>query len=269
MKFKCYMCGSNVAEVIADKESMRFGCYGENKVIVRCLKCQLIQLFPQWEDHELDKLYSNYSKKEDFPGQKRKAKVSKYLKKLVSGDILEVGFGWGDNLRYLRKCGFKMFGIDKEYSFAWEDYKPALNYDTIYAIHFLEHEKDPLKFIDWMLEHLAQNGKFILEIPCVDDPLLKLYKNKPFQKFYWYPYHHFFFGYKTAVSLMGRVWVRNGCNVKVIRRQEYGIINHLRWLLRGKPGNWNPHIPVLDSIYKYILTKNGYSDTLVMVGTNV
>ena len=54
---------------------------------------------------------------------------------------------------------------------------------------------------------------------------------------------------------------------KINLKQRYGLINHLRWLLFKKPGNFNNSIPIVDSIYKLILTRLfGVSDTLVIVG---
>lgn len=275
--FKCYYCGHNAGEVLATRDGMRFRCFGENKKILRCLKCDLVQLFPQWSDESLDKLYSNYSEKQDFKGQKRKVKISKYLKKYMNkGDnILEVGCGHGDNVRYLKNKGFCVTGIDKDPSVCngknifycdvtgtvtgWS-FNRAQESDTtfnvIYAIHLIEHLVDPVKFINWVIGNLKFRGRFIFEVPCVEDPLLKLYNINDFKTFYWYPYHLFFYSKKTAEVMFG---------AKVIRRQEYGLINHLRWLIFRRPGNINWHIPILDDIYKFVLMRMGYSDTLVIV----
>ena len=264
--FKCYYCGHNAGEVLATRDGMRFRCFGENKRILRCTNCNLIQLFPQWSDTTLEKLYTNYSEKKDFKGQKRKVKISKYLIKFIKkGDwIIEVGCGQGDNVKYLQSKGFNVFGIDKDPGAAGiqvdvRDYNPIVKLDVVYAIHLLEHLADPALFISWAIDNLEKGGRFIFEIPCVEDPLLKLYKLNAFSNFYWYPYHLFFFSKQTAENLFKG-------EAKVIRRQEYGIINHLRWLVFRRPGNWNPHIPILDDIYKFILKRCGYSDTLVVVG---
>jgi len=259
---KCYQCGGTEYGIIAEKEDIRFGCYGHDKKVVKCFRCDLVQLFPQWTQEELDKLYSEYSKKEDFKGQKRKVKISKYLTKYArkQDNILEVGCGQGDNLVYLRQKGFNVTGIDKELNYAWEDYPGDRKWDMIYAIHLLEHLPDPLDFIRWMLRTLTKTGRFVLEVPSINDPLLGL---KAFQKFYWYPYHLFFYSKKTVRELFR--WCPS-LKLSVHLRQEYGILNHLRWLFLGRPGNLNFHIPVLDDIYKFILIRCGFGDTLVVVG---
>lgn len=249
--------------VVALKDEMRFRCFGVEKVIIKCSRCGLVQLIPQWTERELDCLYSAYWKKEDFKGQKRKVKIAKYLPKyLRRGDcILEVGNGWGDNIKYLRGKGYWVVGIDKDQQLKGEikadvfSYKADRKFDFIYSLHFLEHLPDPLRFIRWMEDNLAEGGRWLIEIPSLNNPLLKL---KSFRKFYWYPYHLFFFS-KSTIQMM-----LPDAKAKLV--QEYGIINHLRWLLRGKPGNWNPHIPLIDDIYKWIITKKGYGDTLIVTG---
>jgi SAM-dependent methyltransferase len=238
-----------------------------------------VQLGPAWTEGELNVLYANYSKKKDFKGQKRKAKISKYLPKYIGQEnkaklqILEVGCGYGDNLSYLYDQGYHtIYGIDKDpaarqksfiHTVDWKDFNPEKKEDVIYGIHFLEHVTDPKKFLEWTIGHLKKGGKFIFEVPCIEDPLRLLYKNKAYLQFYWYPYHLFFYNKKTLEAMFC------GLKARVIRRQEYGLINHLRWAILRRPGNWNPHIPILDDVYKWALMKLGYSDTLVVVGANV
>ena len=263
--FKCYLCGNNSAEVVADKEKVRFNV---DCKFLKCLKCDLVQMYPQKEMS-----YEGYGEKKDFKGSKRKVKISKYLKRYVKrGErAFEVGCGEGDNIKYLLKRGVLACGIDLETGNGYESFALNIKQDFIYAIHLAEHLADPKEFVCWMKENLKPNterdgytildgGKWLLEIPCIDDPLIKLYKNKAYDKFCWYPYHLFFYSGQTIKKLF------DGMSVKIIRRQEYGVVNHLRWLFRGKPGNWNPHIPIIDDVYKWVLCRLGYSDSLIVVG---
>ena len=50
MSFNCYLCRNDGAEVIAEKEDIRFGCYGANKQVLQCRACGLVQLSPQWTE---------------------------------------------------------------------------------------------------------------------------------------------------------------------------------------------------------------------------
>ena len=262
---KCYLCGSTDSEVVAKKEDIRFGCFASDKNIVKCRSCGLVQLSPPWTSEELDQLYLNYWGKKDFPGQKRKVKISKYLTNYIyPGDqVLEIGCGHGDNVKYLRSKGINAVGIDKDksvcdgitkFNWDWKDYNLIDKTDVIYAIHLLEHLPDPKVFIKWIRKN---SRDFIIEIPCIDDVLMRL---PSFRKFCWYPYHLFFYSKKTARILFGP-------KVRIFYRQEYGIINHLRWFFLGRPGNYNRNIPILDRIYKTILTRLGFGDTLVICST--
>jgi hypothetical protein len=52
--------------------------------------------------------------------------------------------------------------------------------------------------------------------------------------------------------------------------QRYGIVNHLRWVLFRKPGNYNPDIPMVDMIYKSFFEKVlKISDTMIFTGEKV
>jgi hypothetical protein len=112
---------------------------------------------------------------------------------------------------------------------------------------------------------LNPGGNFLFEMPNVNDPLLALYSNDAYHKFYWYPFHLFFYSPKTIAKLFSSMF--NMFNVQVLLKQRYGIINHLRWVLRGKPGNFNAKIPILDSIYEKVLKSYNMSDTLIITGS--
>lgn len=276
MGFTCYLCGNKGFSIIADKDLIRFNCYGFNKRILRCSKCGLLQLYPQWTGNELENLYSRYSKKKDFKNYKTKHTITPYLTKYIkkSDKILEIGCGSGDNIRRLNKKGYNVIGIDKDptvcdgrliFNYDFKDFNAKeKKYDFIYAIQVFEHVPDPKKFITWLTNSLEKNGRFLLELPNIDDPLLKIYNNKNFNKFYWYPYHLFFYNKNTIRNLFENF---SSLLIKINLFQRYGLINHLRWIIFGKPGNINFHLPILDDIYKFVLTKLlSTSDTLIIWG---
>jgi len=271
---KCYLCGSSQSTVMASPEEIRFGCFASSRRVEKCLACGLVQLYPPWSRKELDSLYRTYWRQEDFRGQRRKIKVSRYLAGMIGkGEVaLEIGAGHGDNVRWLRRMGFNVYGIDKDPSVCdgriivnadVEKVRLKRRCDFIYAIHLFEHLADPRWFIGWLVKNLAPAGRFALEIPNVDDPLRVLYKNKAFQKFCWYPYHLFFYSRDTAE----RMFRGTGIDVNVTIAQEYGILNHLRWILFQRPGNRLPKIPIIDRIYAFILNRlMGIGDTLIITG---
>ncbi len=282
---KCYNC--NIGDYLiklVDGKDMRFECFGKKKAVYKCTKCGLVQLLPQWTDKQLDKLYEGYNKKSDFAGAKPKKTITKYLEKYIKKNdvILEIGAGSGDNVlwlgntyEYKYKIINGIVGIDKDSASApfviktdFNQYvadHPAAKFDFIYGIQVLEHISDPVDFISKVINQLNDGGRFLFEIPNIEEPLLTIYKNKAFEKFYWYPYHLFFYDPNAILAILHKA--SSGQPFFITRYQRYGLINHLRWALFNKPGNCNPNIPVLDSIYKaalkYIVKK---TDTMIIEG---
>jgi cyclopropane fatty-acyl-phospholipid synthase-like methyltransferase len=273
--FTCHLCGSKTGKIVAKAQDMRFECFGHDKNIHECDECGLSQLHSPWTDEELDNLYKQYWSKPDFKGQTRKIKISKYLENHLQKDdkVLEIGCGWGDNVHHLRKKGFDVIGLDKDpqvcdnekiLNFDFRKYAPKEKYDMIYGIHLLEHIREPVEFIEQVLGLLKPEGRFLFEIPNMEEPLLSIYRNKAFSKFYWYPYHLFFYTPETAKKVFSKI---KGIEIDIKRRQEYGLINHMRWVALNRPGNYNKDIPVLDNAYKNMLTKAlRKSDTMVIHG---
>jgi len=259
--------------MLISSKDIRFQCYGEDKNIWKCNKCGLIQLFPQWKENELEKIYTDYHKKLDFNGQKIIPRnypnyLSKYIKK--TDKILEVGCGEGNIIRQLRQKGYNAIGIDKDKSVCDEVlifHKDANNlstcnkFDVIFGLHLLEHISDPCYFLFKLL--FISKDRLIFELPNTNDPLLTIYHNEAFNKFYWRPDHLFFYTPQTIKKIFALLY-KNNLRIKLLQR--YGVINHLNWLFRNKPTNINYHIPIIDDIYKFILTKIfRKSDTMLII----
>ena len=271
---ECALCGNYTRfDLVASSSQIRFMCFGKQKLILRCKDCGLVALHPPWSREEVDEIYKRYLNHEkDFIGQKRGKTVSKYLRKHCKKNhiILEIGSGRGDNVKYLNSLGYNVIGIDKDPYYCdgdkliYSDYKDySGKFDFIYAIQVFEHIEEPVDFINKIRSMLNPGGNFLIEVPNFEDPLLCLYKIESFKKFYYYPYHAFFYTYDT----IGKMFSKAGVSVKIKRYQRYGIINHLRWAVLDRPANWNPEIPILDRIYKLFLEKNKkVSDTLIVTG---
>ena len=128
----------------------------------------------------------------------------------------------------------------------------------------MEHIPDPKIFVRKIINSLTIDGRFVLEVPSIDDPLLSIYKIKEFNRFYWYPYHLYFYNKQTLKNLFAQF---GEINYHIKLSQRYGIRNHLSWLIKRKPGSNNKKIPVLDGIYMFLLTKVlNVSDTIIVHG---
>lgn len=276
---KCLICNSTNINYLLDSSYIRHSnLLKGTKSILQCRSCGLKFLYVEFPE-ELKKLYKKYNKeiaRIDFKNQKYKVPIYKQIKKFCkpSDRILEIGASIGNTIKYLRSKRCKnSIGIDIDptacdgrnvFHFSMEEFKQINKekFDVIYSFHTLEHLEDPFEMLNFISSSLSNNGKAIIEIPNCDDPLLTLYKLKSYNKFYWYLFHNFFFNADTIEKLIQGTKLK----YKIILKQRYGVINHLRWILFHKPGNINFHIPIVDDIYKLILTKFfKCSDTLVIL----
>lgn len=276
---KCTICSSEEYKVVADKNNMRWNCWNYDKHIVKCNNCGLVYLTPRWEKEELKKLYKGYNYQEDFKGQKQAPRITKYLSKYlnIKDRILEIGCGRGEDLYRLRKEGYNIVGIDKDKlvcdnTFIFnrdileDNFHFPFSIDFVYAIQVFEHISNPREFLVSMIKILKGKPNFLLEIPNNEDPLLSIYKISQFKKFYNIPHHMFFYTPKTIKLLFKRYNIP----IKIILYQKYGILNHLRWLILRRPGNWHPHIPILDTCYKWILERIiKKTDTMLILGDKI
>ena len=120
--------------------------------------------------------------------------------------------------------------------------------------------------VDLLKENLNDNGKIIIEVPNSNDVLLKLYKSKSFADFTYWSCHLFVFNKKTLKETVEKA----GLKVKKIRHiQRYGIMNHMHWLLKNKPGGhkiWAKYDNKLANfIYSIVLKLFNVTDTVEIV----
>jgi SAM-dependent methyltransferase len=274
--FKCYNCGNDICFLLANQYKIRNNCFGFNKNVVKCKECKLIQLFPMWNDEELDFIYYNYSKKKPFLTYKKKDNESRYeelcnLLKSKNDFILEIGCGDGSELKKFKDNEYNnIIGIDKDKSICDEknifycdffDLKTNQQFDLIYAKNVFHYISEPKRFVEKINSLLNKGGKFFLEINNYNDPLNILYSNKGFNKFKFDPYSCFYYDDKTIQYM----FLNNKIEIKLY--QNYGILNHLRWHFYNKPGNINNKIIILDKLYsKFLIDKFYISDRMFIIG---
>lgn len=136
--------------------------------------------------------------------------------------------------------------------------------DWIGLFHVFEHLETPSQMLDDLRPILGREGKLLIEIPVLSDPVLSLYGSKAYEAFYFQRQHPYVY---TAASL-SRVLEHNGYSVeRVIPYQRYGLENHLQWLTAGQPGGNQRFRDMFATIadgYKLALEAEGTTDTVLV-----
>jgi len=103
--------------------------------------------------------------------------IFQYLNDTKRGDFLDIGFGWGNQLRVAKEMGFtKISGLEidknvvdivkKEFDVKWYDgkkfpYKDG-SFDVVLMYMVIEHLKDPSEIIAEMYRVLRYDGEIII-----------------------------------------------------------------------------------------------------------
>lgn len=139
--------------------------------------------------------------------------------------------------------------------------------DTVCMFHVFEHLAEPDAMLDRIAKVLAPNGRLIIEVPSLTDPLLWLYKCAPYAAFYFQKQHPFVY---SATSLRSVLQAAQWQVLETRPSQRYGLSNHLAWLVNGKPGGDESLESVVGSIddqYRLQLEKTGQTDTIFAIAT--
>lgn len=137
--------------------------------------------------------------------------------------------------------------------------------DIATMFHVFEHIDDPKPFIEQVRLVLTRAGKIVIEVPSLDDPLLSLYRSKPYEAFYFQRQHPFVYSRRSLERVL------SACGLRVLETrpyQRYGLENHLNWLINGKPGG-DPSLATMfssiDAEYRASLEKSGLTDTVFAI----
>ena len=263
--------------------------------IIRCLKCNHMQLWPIPTLNDEKKFYDENlqdknindvgsikrARRKMMPDNTRRAElVSKIITK--RSRILEIGSGHGFFLDIMKKNGYDITGFEiskekRKYSKKVtkvpvldininEKIPTVKPFDIVVLFHTLEHIIDPVILLKNIKKLLKPKGKVLVEVPNCDDFHLGL--NKFYKEFYWERAHIHYFNsksLKTVINLGGF----NG--IKITGVQRYSIENFFHWRLKNKPQMENPTYSLsgelnwLDESYKKYLERNLICDTLISI----
>ncbi len=268
----------------------------KNYSIIKCVKCNHVQLFPipskknekQFYDEELqnsaikkDFKISEIRKNSSFDIERRTNSIRKLITK--NSKILEIGSGDGFFLEKMYDNGYNITGIeiskqrrerskkitkakilDQDFS---QEIKDLDKFDLIVLFHVLEHIHEPKNFLKNISKLLNSNGKIVVEVPNYNDFQIRVnksYKNWQHQR----AHIHYF-----TPKILKKIFRESGFKVNVSGVQRYSIENMFSWKIINKPQINSPTFNLkgefqwIENNYKKYLEKKLLSDTIVAVGT--
>lgn len=283
---QCPLCLEKQSELLHD------GIWSlDDGQVFRCKTCDVTFLHPMMTEQEEKEFYKNYNKHvrqrgvtasgsaEELHQKSIPIAVERYenIKEFfVNADrILEIGPSTGAFLELL--AGKQCVAVEPDNAnrdfcsrFAEQVYADLTMvpvgqlFDLVCMFHVFEHIRDPFSFLSLCRNHLAPGGKIIIEVPHINDPLIKLYDCLAYKDFYFQPMHPFV----HSLSSLRHIFVEQGFHEeRVIYYQRYGLVNHLNWLTAGTLGGNAEWTEVFgeNREYKSALEKVGCTDTLYYI----
>jgi len=309
----CIICKNNKLDILT--EQLRNSL---PRKVFYCSHCQLGILEPKKLD--VKKYYkTEYRKKysDNLKTMDSSPKAMFELRKRFQNDrigplkkyfdnkktLLEIGCSAGQFLVHVKKHFKKCTGIELDTKCAdfvekkldIKVYRKELEYcgldeksfDFIAAFQVLEHTINPVKFLRDIRTYLKDNGKIFIEIPNLNDALLKIWPIKEHEKFFFHEAHTFYFTLKSLQIIFHKA----GFKIELAHfTQDYNILNHLYWYFVNAPqptpefGLSRPHIefsknfPIVnkkinqlfqetDMKYKKILTDNKVTSNILIIAS--
>lgn len=229
----CILCGTKKRELLIQKESWK---------VYRCTKCRLGFLDPRPSYEEIENLYDNgyflqrYGKGLDpdsyefinrLRGEKHRIQFIKTIKR--SGNLLDIGCGYGYFLAACKKEGYEVGGLDiSERATQYAVQKlgipvtigkisdvsfPFHNFDVISMWHSLEHTPDPHMALQKAKSWLKSDGILVVDVPNYEgtDAQQKWQQWDDWSL----PYHFWHFTFQSLAQLL------NKHGFRIIKRKDY------------------------------------------------
>jgi 2-polyprenyl-3-methyl-5-hydroxy-6-metoxy-1,4-benzoquinol methylase len=161
--------------------------------------------------------------------------------------VLEIGASAGQFLRHIdhygaRRCAIefdpacceymKRMDIDVDDKSLAESRFHVERFDVVCAFQVMEHALDPVQFLADIKAVLKPGGVAIVEVPNLHDALRGLWGCKEYDAFYFHADHRFYFSARALKQLGRRAGFRNP---EIRFTQDYNVLNHLHWLMTGRP----------------------------------
>lgn len=287
----CTLCKSKNISYIPNK--IRNDTEGIYKMY-RCEDCETHFLYPKPVEEQLKDYYDGKFREEvhseayyDYEtlqrvfarfspeAQQRVMRVEKELQ--PADEVLEIGCSVGYFLSaiadkvstvygtewdkkaqsYIRDC------IGKDNVFVGNDPQDfGKQFDKIFMFHVLEHISEPVEFLRGLKGLLKPGGILYIEVPNVDDVLVKTYQCDAFKNFYYKKAHLYNFNEKG----LSYVFEHAGFHYDIDFIERYDLSNHLYWLGKLLPSGKGAYAALLgeevNRAYIEALKRHKQTDTL-------
>lgn len=293
-RIQCTLCHSETIMYIPNK--IRNDTAGIYKMY-RCEHCQTHFLYPKPAKPQLQEYYDGTFREEVHSdtyynyevldnvfkkfSPEAKIRVERVADELSSEDeILEIGCSVGYFLATAADRVKAVYGTEwdkkaqqyicdclKKSNIKVSDNPEDFNrkFDKIFMFHVLEHIEDPISFVKGLKGILKPEGKIYIEVPNVDDILVKTYECDAFKDFYYKKAHLYNFNEKG----MSYIFEQAGYQYRIDYIQRYDLSNHLYWLGKGLPGGCRKYADILGDVvnseYIKALKEHKQTDTLFAV----
>ena len=263
--------------------------------VYKCSNCEIVFIHPIMSEDEEQSFYESgfagYMADRGAPGEtkpqehfdanwgeaeRRAANLMPFLR--PDQHVLEIGPATAGVLTAIKPHVASVTGVEpgaeyREYASsrgiemlsAIEDVD-GRTFDVVLAYYVVEHLRDPLGQLAHLRELLAPGGLIAIEVPNVDDALVRFYELEAFDRFYWQRAHYFNYSHGTMTMVLERAGFTD---VETIPEQRYDISNHLHWLARGKPGGKGKYVDIFDEQtnreYQRSLKEHWLCDTVFAV----
>lgn len=267
---ECTLCGSKETEYIDSR--VRNDAEGKYKMY-RCLHCETHFLYPRPQNEQLMDYYDGTFREEVhtesyYDYETLKGVYKRFTPEAVQrverikgelnpqDEILEIGCSVGYFLDAAADYVQSVYGTewDKKAQQFIKDCAQHSNivvsdnpedfgkeFDKILMFHVLEHIEQPITFLSNLKQMLKPGGRIYIEVPNVDDVLVKTYQCDAFKDFYYKKAHLYNFNEKG----LAYIFERAGYQYNIDFIQRYDISNHLYWLGKGLSGGKGAYGDVL------------------------
>ncbi|MDO4879792.1 MAG: class I SAM-dependent methyltransferase [Capnocytophaga sp.] len=188
--------------------------------------------------------------------QQKISLIEKYIPQ--KGKILDIGAGTGDFLRVAKEKKWQIAGVEpeakarsraEEKGIFLEENQNHINekYDAITMWHVLEHIPDTEKQIQFLDNHLSENGIVVIAVPNFKSKDAKIYGK------YWAAYdvpRHLWHFSKTSIHLLFKekgfqlikikpMWLDAFYVSLLSEKYKTGKINFIKGIFNGFLSNWS------------------------------